>query len=79
MSFSWIPIFSEIAHRLLDYENRQGELLAMLQEWHSRGLKTIPLSDTDAELVDPFSFMANFCRPNRMPERTKLLEAIRSA
>lgn len=86
MSFSWIPIFSEIAHRLLDYENRQGELLAMLQDWHSRGLKTIPLVDHDADgrniplaEIDPFTFMANFCRLNRMSERTKLLEAIRSA
>jgi 5-methylcytosine-specific restriction protein B len=70
MSFTWIPIYSEIARRVLDYENRQGDLLTLLGELAHEGLKVISLVDKDASgnpiplaEIDPFTFFASLTVP----------------
>ena len=32
MSFSWIPFYRELAMRLLEYESKQGELIAFIAD-----------------------------------------------
>ena len=49
MSFTWIPIYSEIANKVLAFESRQDELLDLLREMRSEGMKVILLNDRDAE------------------------------
>ncbi len=85
MSFTWIPIYREIAHKLLKYENRQDELLAMIQEMRRHGLKTIGLMDRDSEgrdrplrEIDPFTFFANFNRLRVADMRRAILSVIRN-
>ena len=35
--FTWLPIHAETARRLLDYENRQADLLALLEQMAASG------------------------------------------
>jgi len=65
MSFSWIPFYRELAMRLLEYESKQGELIAFLADLKKKGRKVIPLMDyananqkgkTSLTEIDPFTF-----------------------
>jgi len=68
--FSWIPIHHETIKRVLQYRERQDELLAILQEMKKQGLTVIRLNDKDKEdgnesplaEIDPFTFFASFNR-----------------
>ncbi len=67
MSFTWVPFYREVAERVLQYEDRQDELLALLREMKAAGLPTVPLEHNQPTLtplttIDPFTFMANFGR-----------------
>ena len=67
MSFSWVPFYREVAERVLQYEDKQDELLALLREMKAAGLPTVPLEHNQPTLtplttIDPFTFMANFGR-----------------
>ncbi|MBW3635342.1 MAG: AAA family ATPase [Armatimonadetes bacterium] len=69
MSFSWVPFYREVAQTVLEYENRQGELLTLLREMKATGLPTIPLEENQAdgtmtplEVMEPFTFLANIAR-----------------
>jgi hypothetical protein len=69
MAFSWVPFYRELAERVLEFENRQDELLAVLREMQNEGLPYIPLEDTQLdgsqkplEVIDPFTFMVNMAR-----------------
>jgi 5S rRNA maturation endonuclease (ribonuclease M5) len=48
MSFTWIPLYSEIARKVLEFENRQSELLGLLSQLRADGLKVILLTDRDS-------------------------------
>ena len=37
--FTWIPIYEELADRLVDWENRQTELIAFIQDSSIRWVK----------------------------------------
>jgi MoxR-like ATPase len=67
--FSWIPIHREAIGRILEYQERQSELLTILREMEQQGLKVISLKDEGADgkplpltEIDPFSFLASFNR-----------------
>lgn len=86
MSFTWIPIYSEIAHKVLEFENRQGELLSLLGEMRSEGMKVILLNDRNAEgkvvplaEIDPFTFFASFNRTSSVSGRQVILAKIKTA
>ena len=64
-SYSWIPAFESVSKWLLNYENRQGELISLLSDVgidngltdrDSTGEK-IPLSE-----IDPFTFFSLFMK-----------------
>ncbi|MGZ8501099.1 MAG: hypothetical protein ACXW5W_22855, partial [Candidatus Binatia bacterium] len=86
MSFTWIPLYSEIARKVLEFENHQGELLSLLGQMRSDGLKVILLTDRDAggkEIplteIDPFTFFASFNRTSSVSGRQAILAKIKAA
>lgn len=67
--FTWIPIYAELAKKILPYRDRQGELINILQEMKTKGLPIISIVDHhqhDKEIplttIDPFTFFACFNR-----------------
>ena len=82
--FTWVPIYKELANKLLEYRNRQPELLEILQEMQNTGLTTIRLKDTakgnktiPLGAIDPFTFFANFNRQLTDDKRQNLLAVIK--
>ena len=77
--FSWIPIHQEASKRLVQYRDRQEELLSLLKQIEKDGLKIISLRDKDSsgkiidlKELDPFSFLANFNRGIKNESRKEL-------
>lgn len=69
MSFFWVPFYRELAGKVLEFEDRQDELIAILREMQGVGFKTISLKDFDAHNqeiklreIDPFTFCASWNR-----------------
>jgi 5-methylcytosine-specific restriction protein B len=87
LMFTWIPIYKELARKVLEFESRQAELLDLLREFAGRGMKVGSLEDEDAEgrrvplkEIDPFTFFATFNWHGRKPEtRREILAALREA
>ena len=82
--FSWIPIHQETARKLLAYENRQDELIGLLRRMHDAGLAALKIKDQKGEEdmielkeIDPFTFLANFNRPNTNANRKALWQFIK--
>src|SRR5438128_2172488 len=83
-TFTWIPLYSELAGRLVDWETRQTDLIAMLEELRADGVKVSPLNDRNADgsrfllkEIDPFTFFATFNRGIREKERLAILSGIK--
>jgi 5-methylcytosine-specific restriction protein B len=81
--FSWIPIYHEIAQRLLEWEDRQEELIAFLEQLRSQGLVITKLTDQDSQgtrsllqEIDPFTFFGVFNRRIRIDQRLAILAGI---
>jgi len=86
MSFTWIPLYKEIATRVLEFESRQSELLTLLGQLRDDGLKVISLTDRDADgnefplaEIDPFTFFTAFNRTITPTNRRAILERIKIA
>lgn len=81
--FTWIPVYREIAQRLLDWQDRQGELIAFLEQLRSQGLTITPLTDQDAkgarfllQEIDPFTFFGVFNRGIRREHRLAIIAEV---
>jgi 5-methylcytosine-specific restriction protein B len=86
MSFTWIPLYRQIARKVLDFRDRQGELLDLLGQLMAEGLKVISLTDRDASgkdiplaAIDPFTFFASFNRTPSVSGRQAILAKIKEA
>ncbi len=83
MSFTWIPLYKELATRLLAYEHRQDELLALLAELKAADLPVVKLDDKEGgvskplSVMDPFTFFATFNRRITDDNRKAILERLR--
>ena len=82
--FSWIPMYSELANKLMLYRNRQSELIHIMDEIHALGVSAIKIEDYDkngnvmpATEIDPFSFFANFSRGIKEANRIAILEFLK--
>ena len=83
--FTWLPLYQQLAHKVLEFEDRQGELIALLRGFAERGLDVGALEDKDADgnrfpltEIDPFTFFATFNWQDRKPEkRIAILSALR--
>ncbi len=79
--FSWIPIYKELAQKLMEYRNRRPELIQILSDAANEGLKVVSRYDQNPkgtrillEDIDPFSFFASFNRGTKDEERKKILQ-----
>lgn len=83
-SFSWKPIYRELAEKLLGYQQRQGELVALLKELAAQKLKVVKTQDEfsdgsrgDLREIDPFTFFAAFNRDTSRESRLAILSEIK--
>lgn len=83
--FTWIPIYAELAEKLLGYRNRQNELLGIINDLKNEGLRPVGTDDRDKQNkpiplgeIDPFTFFANFNRGRfKKDSRCKTLERLK--
>lgn len=82
--FSWVQIYKEIASKLLDYENRQQELIDILKEFKEEELPTIRLTDTgknDKKIplteIDPFTFFSNWNRGITKENKIRIIKILK--
>jgi len=82
--FTWIPIYKEIANKLLSYKNNRKELIEIVEELGDNYIKTISLTDRDEndevielEDIDPFTFMSNFNRGLKDEHRISMVEKLK--
>ena len=78
-NFTWIPLYQKIAEKVLEYEGRQVELIAIIREAKELKLPVISLKDkdekgmTEMSEIDPFSFFASFNRKQTFANKRKIL------
>ena len=84
--FTWIPLYRELADLLCNWEDRQGELIALLEDLRSDGVKVTPLNDQDKDgssflirEIDPFTFFGTFNRQIRETERLAILKGVKAS
>lgn len=83
--YTWIEIYQEIGRKLMEYEQRQDELVSVLKRIGEAGLPVISLTDWntdsqgfDLQVLDPFTFFAVFNRMNvTLANRQKILAFIK--
>jgi len=82
--FTWIPIHEETAKRLLDFKDRNHELVAILARMHKAGLKALPITDQGVrgksfqlKEIDPFTFLANFNRGTTAKNRIAMWQDLK--
>ncbi len=76
MSFSWIPIYRELAQAVLAYQDRQEDLLNILRAAKQKGLPVMSIPDEGPHLrqgIDPFSFFAAFNRGQTHSNRREII------
>lgn len=73
--YSWVPFFTEMAQKLLEYEGRQPDLVAMLRDTGVSG----GLSDRDEKgsgipltVIDPFTFVAQVTKHGEIKRKDLL-------
>ncbi len=79
-----MPFYREIAARVLEYEDKQDELLALLREMTEQGLSPILLNDRDShnqmialEEIDPFTFFASWNRGSKDSSRRAICQFLK--
>jgi len=82
--FTWVPIYKEIAEKILAYRDKQKDLIDILRSLSQRGIPTISLNDenpkgTNISLteIDPFTFFSNFNRHITEDNRIKILKELK--
>lgn len=83
-NFSWIPLYQELAQKLISWQDRQTELITFLEALRSEGYVITPLSDRDQDgarflikEIDPFTFFGVFNRGIRHDQRVAILGRIK--
>ncbi len=78
--FSWIKIYSEIAHKMTEYKTHSSDLVEILVNMSKDELVILPFNDKDAagniftlEQIDPFTFFSNFNRGTTDENRKQIL------
>jgi 5-methylcytosine-specific restriction enzyme B len=79
-SFTWVPLYQELAINLMGWETRQAELIAFLETLRAEGYVITPLKDKDengarflVKEIDPFTFFGVFNRRIRYDQRLAIL------
>ena len=82
--YTWIPLYRELADRLVEWESRQTELVALLEQIREEGYVVSPLNDKDEQgnrfllkEIDPFTFFGTFNRAIRDENRRGILAILK--
>jgi 5-methylcytosine-specific restriction protein B len=82
--FTWTPLYGELATKLAAYEDRQAELIALLEQIREQRYVVTPLADKDASgnpsllsEIDPFTFFGSFNRGIKEEHRLGILAALK--
>ncbi|MBL8090805.1 MAG: AAA family ATPase [Anaerolineales bacterium] len=82
--FTWIPFYQELANELVNWENRQDELISFLETLRKDGHVITPLNDKDKngsrfllKEIDPFTFFGVFNRGIGFEQRVNILSKIK--
>lgn len=83
--FAWKQIYRELAEKLLQYRDRQDELLSLSTEMLEKGLRAIEFKDKNEagesiplREIDPFTFFAHFNRGLTEENRIKILSFLKT-
>ncbi len=83
-NFTWIPLYEELAKKLIDWQDRQTELISFLEDLRAQGHVITPLSDRDQDgnrfplkEIDPFTFFGVFNRGIRYDQRIAILAQVK--
>ncbi len=78
--FTWIHLYQELANELAKWQDRQGELIAFLEDLRTDGLVITPFNDKEQDggrfllkEIDPFTFFGVFNRGIRYDQRIAIL------
>lgn len=78
--FTWIPFYEEIAKKLLEYKNKQSQLIEILySSLKEAGLSSSMYKSDETEPlknIDPLTFIGSFNRGNKREDRIKLANII---
>lgn len=82
--FTWIPIHEETAKRLLEFKDRNHDLVEIIARMHEAGLKATLINDQgpngsafQLKEIDPFSFLANFNRGTKDSNRQAMWQRLK--
>ena len=82
--FTWIPIYKELAQKIVEMEDRQKDLIAYLKGFGEQGIPMLPLEDQDVnsnsmelKVIDPFTFFASFNRGIKDEHRIHMLQSMK--
>jgi 5-methylcytosine-specific restriction enzyme B len=82
--FTWTPIYEELANELVKWQDRQGELIAFLEELRKQDYIITPLTDKDSDgsrfllkEIDPFTFFGVFNRGLKPENRVAILSSMK--
>ncbi|MEY4243339.1 MAG: 5-methylcytosine-specific restriction enzyme [Verrucomicrobiota bacterium] len=82
--FTWIPIHEEAAKRLLEFKDRQSELIDIMTRMNTLGLKVTKMTDKGEngeriplQEIDPFTFLCIFNRSLRQENRRALWQFLK--
>ena len=84
MSFSWVPIYEELASVVVGYEKRQGELIKLIADLNDAEVPALPIADKTSSgaatltEIDPFTFFASFNRGQTDENRRTVLARLKS-
>ena len=82
--FTWTAIYHELAIKLLDWRDRQRDLIEFLKDLRKQGRKITSLMDKDDKgqrflltVIDPFTFFGVFNRGIRADRGIAILEELK--
>lgn len=82
--FTWIPIYEELAQKIIEMEDQQQELIAYLKQFEDQGMPMFLLKDQDSnsnptelKAIDPFTFFASFNRGIKDDHRIHILKLLK--
>ena len=82
--FTWVPIYEELADKLLEWESKQKELIEFIESLRNMNLVVTSMTDRDAEgstfllrEIDPFTFFGIFNRGIRTDQRIMILSELK--
>jgi 5-methylcytosine-specific restriction protein B len=83
--FTWTALYGELATKLAAYEDRQPELIALLEKIRDKDFVVTPLKDKDSsgnsfplEEIDPFTFFGSFNRGVKEESRLGILAELKN-